>query len=310
MGSDRDLRKKITVLVNSCDAYEDLWLPFFSLFKKYFPIDAQIILNCESKDISVDGLDIKCIHPPRSDYPYGKRMRHVLKQIDTEYVLLLLDDFFLRSPVDLQHLHNIIEWMDAAPDIACFNSEATTVYKDLDLDKYPGFRRIPAGNRYTLNMQAAVWRTKALAKYWRPNVSPWEWELYCNALTTKYPRDKFYCAAREGRPYIDYGHYHSGDLWGIVKGKWFVPDVGPFFEKEQIQIDLSKRGAYLPTANTTGMPSEHRFAHYHRIYRCLGLWDTIKYFFFCRVCWIKKKLGRSVQANYFTFLLEKAQRRS
>lgn len=29
-------QNRMTMLVNSCDAYEDLWQPFFTLLKRYF----------------------------------------------------------------------------------------------------------------------------------------------------------------------------------------------------------------------------------------------------------------------------------
>ena len=44
-------QNRMTMLVNSCDAYEDLWQPFFTLLKRYFaPLDMRILLNTESKD--------------------------------------------------------------------------------------------------------------------------------------------------------------------------------------------------------------------------------------------------------------------
>lgn len=308
MGTEYDFRSKITILVNSCDAYEDLWSPFFSLFKKYCPIDAQIILNTESKDVSVDGLDIKCVHPSRPDDPYGKRMRHALKQVKTRYVLLLLDDFYLRSPVDLQRLDSIMEWMDKDPNIACFNSEPTSVYTDLEVERYPGFRRVPLGTPYTLNMQAAIWRTSLLGKYWRSNITPWEWENYCNVLTTKYPRDKFYCATCGGSPYMDYGHYQVGDLWGVVRGKWFLPDIAPLFDREGIHMDLSVRGAYYPPLKQDSVPiPASRTTYYSRIYRCLGSEFLLRYLLFCGMCHAKKLLGSPVRDDYYAYLLNKAK---
>ena len=50
----------MTMLVNSCDAYEDLWQPFFTLLKRYFaPLDMRILLNTESKDFRFEGLNIE-----------------------------------------------------------------------------------------------------------------------------------------------------------------------------------------------------------------------------------------------------------
>ena len=43
-------QNRMTMLVNSCDAYEDLWQPFFTLLKRYFaPLDMRILLNTDRK---------------------------------------------------------------------------------------------------------------------------------------------------------------------------------------------------------------------------------------------------------------------
>lgn len=302
---------RLSILVSTCDAYADLWEPFFLMLKKYLPLEIPIYLNTESKSIQMEGLDIRCIHPPERfrDCPYGKRMILALRQIQTDYVLMMLDDFFLRKTVDTDIFSRIIKWMDEDKDIVCFNSEATAVYADWELNKYPGFRRFPPGNNYTLNMQAAIWRTKSLIKYWRPDISPWEWELLVNTMTTKYPKDKFYCASTWGDSYMDYGHYATGDLWGVVRGKWFFPDVKPFFEKEGITADLSRRGEFVRENAPSVLAPTTRKARYERIKRCLGTGDMLRYFVRCRMIKLSNALNRPAETDYFEFLKQQARNR-
>lgn len=41
---------KYALLVNTCDKFEDCWIPFFSLLKKYWPdCSGKIYLNTEYK---------------------------------------------------------------------------------------------------------------------------------------------------------------------------------------------------------------------------------------------------------------------
>ena len=190
--NDTNWQSRVTLLVNSCDAYADLWQPFFTLLTRYFvPLPDEILLNTETKEFHLDGVKLRCVH---SNAPtYGERMTEALKQVKTEYTLLLLDDFFLRQPVDIGRLEDIVRWMDADRDIVYFNSDVTEAVCDLEVGRYPGYRRLPAGNRYTLNLQAAVWRTEKFAEYWQHKVSPWDWEERCNVLTAAHPRAKFYC---------------------------------------------------------------------------------------------------------------------
>lgn len=232
---------KFTILVNSCDKYEDLWFPFFTLLKKYWnPLDVRLILNTETKVYHMDGLNIECIHPQNPNVPYGERMINVLSKIRTPYVIPLLDDFFLRKRVDIDMIYQIIKWMEEDKNIVYFNCDYTPVYADWENGKYPGFRRIPYGNVYTLNMQAAVWRTEKLLKYWKPNVSPWDWEELCNLSASRNKKEKFYCVSAYGQGFCDYGYDLKG--MGVHHGKWVYKDVIPLFEKEKIQVDFSKRG--------------------------------------------------------------------
>ena len=249
--TDTSWQNRVTLLVNSCDAYADLWQPFFTLLKRYFlPLPAEILLNTETKNFAFDGLNLRCVHSTAPTY--GERMTDALREVKTEYTLLLLDDFFLRRPVDIARLADIVRWMDADRDIAYFNSDVTAAVCDLEVDRYPGYRRLPAGNRYTLNLQAAVWRTAKFAAYWQHKVSPWDWEERCNVLTAAHPRDKFYCVTREDARFLDYG-YHGGQWMGICHGQWVKSDVVPLFEKEGIEVDFSKRG-FIDLENRTASP--------------------------------------------------------
>ena len=54
---------KCTIVVSSCDKYEDLWEPFFSILKANWPeLDYQIVLNTETKKYKYPGLEIKHFH--------------------------------------------------------------------------------------------------------------------------------------------------------------------------------------------------------------------------------------------------------
>lgn len=281
-----DLHDKVTVLVNSCDAYQDLWNPFFTLYKKYFTLEnVRLILNTETENFSFDGLEIECIHPKHSDITYGERMLNVLSQVNTPYVIILLDDFFIRKPVDVKMINQIIQWMDKDKSIVYFNCDVTKVGVEWENNLYPGFHRIPPGNSYTLNMQAAVWRTEALLRYWRPNITPWEWEEYTNLLAARNRRDKFYCAVSADNTFCDYGFNLKG--MGVHRGKWVRNDVVPLFKKECIEVDFSQRGFLEDSDNASNFSALRESIKTlpdksDMIKRCLRKTDQIKYYFFVK----------------------------
>ena len=54
--NDTNWQSRVTLLVNSCDAYADLWQPFFTLLTRYFvPLPDEILLNTETKEFHLDG---------------------------------------------------------------------------------------------------------------------------------------------------------------------------------------------------------------------------------------------------------------
>ena len=124
MMNDQVWQEKVTLLVNTCDAYEDLWQPFFTLLQRYFkPLRMRIVVNTETKTCCFPGLQIDMAHCDSSIY--GVRMQAALQQVQTEYVLLMLDDFFLRAPVRTDRLEEIVSWMDQDRDIVYFNCDVT-----------------------------------------------------------------------------------------------------------------------------------------------------------------------------------------
>ena len=52
-----------SVLVNSCDKYEDAWMPFFKLAVKYWPnCQYRYYLNTERKAFKVSGVDVEVLN--------------------------------------------------------------------------------------------------------------------------------------------------------------------------------------------------------------------------------------------------------
>lgn len=74
-----------TVLVCSCDSYEDAWEPFFKLFHEYWTnCPLEILLNTESKKYCYKVLNIRCLQKFKGKkVPYGERMIAHLKEIHT-----------------------------------------------------------------------------------------------------------------------------------------------------------------------------------------------------------------------------------
>lgn len=254
------LKEKLTILVCTCDSYEDLWYPFFYLLDFYWPnLDCKIILNTETKSFSYK--DLKIASYSFGPDLYGQRLLNHIKEVETPYLLLLLDDFFLRRPVDTEQLGKMIDFMDSDSEIAamyCQESKYVAEQKSFN-----PFFRMNRYSPYKLNMQAAIWRTSSLMNYWKPKDNPWIWEVFVN-YTTFDDKEKFYCLKDLKYSPVFYGYNPDG--MGVFRGKWVIEDVKPLFDEHGLIIDYSKRGIYKKETALSRFPVLKTMSYvFHRI---------------------------------------------
>ena len=238
---------KLTIIINSCDKYEDCWLPFFKLFNK-FGCDlknCKMILNTETKIFKYENLNIHCLalYKKDQDIPWGKRLRDTIDHVNTDYILMLLDDFFLHREVDIKVINNCIEWLDKNENTGMFNllylKGAETESKDFN-----GFCLIPTGTAFRLNAQAGIWKKEILKKSILDMESPWEWERFGNMRNDIVIKQEVYSLKKDAyEPY--FYNYYPAVISGIMRGKWAVSHIDPLFKKYGIFIDYSIRGEYI-----------------------------------------------------------------
>jgi hypothetical protein len=231
----------LAIMVCSNDKYTDLWYPFFKLFTKYWPNNKlNIYLNTESEKYSYPKLNINqvLLNDDEKKY-YGKRMRKYIESIDEEYILILLDDFFIRKEVQIQMIENILKWMKEDENIACFNFDASK--SNTYSKKYAPFRKVNKYAPYKLNMQAGIWRKNVLLEFWHDDDNPWTWEIFTNYETINSNYTFYNLDDWENSP-IYYGYKPEG--MGVYRGKWVLNDVESLFLENGILIDYNIRGTY------------------------------------------------------------------
>lgn len=224
-----------TVVVCSNDKYEDTWYPFFTVLKDRWKDNPfPIVLNTESKTFSMPGILVRTLHlyKPEERVQWGKRLKDTLRSLDSEYVIILLEDFFLERDVDTQKVLQCISWMDQDPGIACFNFYKTQCGRKKS--KYPDFMQRKQFSQYRFNAQACLWRRKDLIHFIRNDEDPWVWEAAGNCRSFRI-RKKFYCCADNAKMAFEY------HLPGIVRGKWNAELVEPIVRPYGIKLDYSKR---------------------------------------------------------------------
>lgn len=212
------------LVVLSCDKYEPCWKPFFTLLEKYYPHHPDVVLITETK---------KCPYCETINVDsnvWTERFRLGLRQIDDKQVLLMLDDFFIRQPVDEERIRETERAIENhGYDIACFNFELE--YREpiahlVDWD-------IQKNNQIYLNScQPSIWNREILIDRLQQNQTAQEWETtVINSNSIHFINNSDYI--------IDIGYRHQ-DLsigFGITRGK-LSKECLEFLEKEGLADEI------------------------------------------------------------------------
>ncbi len=230
-----------SILVNTTDSFEDCWVPFFSLFKKFWPdYSGKIYLNTEYKIFTFPGLDI--ISVQNSEKVWSSCVKKALDLINERYVLYLQEDYFLKSTVQSEHLAQYFDFM-VKHSIDCLHLTDQHSKGPFHKRNIQDFVEIDQKADDRISCQAAIWKKDVLYSYLRKGESGWHFETY-GTMRSHFIKHRFYA--------IDHSIVHLNQFeiipyifTGIVKGQWWH-EVKPLFSANNIIIDFSKRGFYQP----------------------------------------------------------------
>ncbi len=244
------MKNNCTFLLNSCDTFEDTWEPFFKCLELHWHnFDMPVVLNTESKQYSYKDLNIKSfsLYGESSNIPWGKRLKDTLKLIDTEYILFMLDDFFIVDDVNTEMIEKCFNYMNENKNISVFYFHHTPNTGNIKSDKYENFELLPKNGNYRFNCQAAIWRKDRLIDFIKEDESPWDWEIFGSIRSRKY-NDEFYTIGYNVTEPINYNMYANGTA--ICRGKWVESIVVPLFKELDVDVDYSIRGFSPPNITT------------------------------------------------------------
>ena len=220
----------MSILICSCDAYEDLWRPCTYLLDSYWPhVPYPVFLGTETKSLSHSR--VKSIHGGLGRQ-WSCCLRSWVEAINSEYILLMLEDFFLREPV-------IQSKISAALDFA-----TSTKARQVRLVPLPPptrrrkadelFGECESGTRYRVSTQAAIWRSESLLELLRPGESIWQFEHKGTERSLKH-NSGYYAAYRPLLPYVGRISHHV-----VEKGCWLPPEVA-LLKLRGVSCDFGKR---------------------------------------------------------------------
>ena len=151
-------KTKVSLLIIGFDPYKDVWDHYFELLEKYWQDRPKTYLA--TNEIVPDYHNVEVL-PAGKNAEWSQKVIKALTQIDSEYVILLLEDFFTTSAVDNSNIEELVEYMESYHLNYCklLNQSKIKGHKFCG-KKY--LRIIDKNADYGISLQPAIWRKEFL----------------------------------------------------------------------------------------------------------------------------------------------------
>ena len=228
----KENKDKLAVLVVSCDRYSDLWNPFFTCFKRFWPdCPFNVYLLSNKKTFHRGGITNITIG---EDLSWSDSLIKGVKQLEENYVLLFLDDLFLHAPVNTKNVLEIINWA-LKSGVNYIRLKPMLNKPDRFFNEHIGI--ISKGVIYRTSTVMSVWKKEVLLDLLNEGESAWDFETYGSNRSSKY--DDFYATWKDCFATTN----------TVIKGKWNRNAVRKF-RSLGIEIDTKSREVMTPGETT------------------------------------------------------------
>lgn len=223
---------KIPLLVVSCDAYSDVWKPFFSVFWKRWP-DCPYPVFLGTNHKTYDDSRVTTINVG-DDIDWASGVLAMLDQLDCEYFILFLEDFLILQQVETSQVARLLN-IAIEEQVGCLRLSAKlplALPPSRPVDKYPQIGILDSTEPYRVSAQVAIWNAGTIRKLLVPGFTPWEFETFGTQLSQS-TQDAFWAVYE---PAILYGQF-------VEKGKW-KPEGLEICAQAGVAVDLDKRDSF------------------------------------------------------------------
>lgn len=214
------MTKNISILINSCDKYSDVWEIFFPLFFKYWPdCPWQVYLGSNEKAYNHPRVKTICVGKDKS---WAESAYLMLEGIPTDNILFFLDDFFIFwkvNTIEVLHYYDSFLKLDAN----CLRLRNSPVINNI-VDGYEDIVEREKGEFNRVALDVAFWKKSTFMALLKPGESPWEMEKEGSKRSNSY--DRFYTSKKwiiERRNGLEAGKWMRYNLELIKREGLIIP---------------------------------------------------------------------------------------
>lgn len=187
---ERDIYNNVSILIVGFDGYIDVWNHSIALLNKYWTYRPKTYLATSLLTPEYDNVTVIAAG---ENTEWSKRAQAALNKINTPYVILMLEDFFISDYVNEQMIKDVLKLVKYNK-IKFYQISVQLIKQTWVKGKpYRGNKHIhiiPEDKKYGINLQAAIWEKDYLReKIGNENYNAWKFEI--NQLNIeKYNKDK------------------------------------------------------------------------------------------------------------------------
>ena len=202
------MKKNMTMLILSCDAFSDLWDGNISLLERnWSDRDMKtIIVTDESTNKYYQNV---AILNAGKEVEWNERLLYALSVVDTDFVFITLDDYYLIKEVDDSAIKKIEDMMIAEHIDYLRLFPKPTRAKGEKLLEYPGVYMINTSIPYSVNLYSGIWRKSFLETTIKKPMNAWRFEV---SLARCAKEDNAKCAVSYNNEFVILDVVRKGKL--------------------------------------------------------------------------------------------------
>lgn len=181
-------RTEFEVIISTCDKFSDLWDAHMLLLNQNWQIrDKTWLVTDAPTQRTFDGVSVISAGEGTE---ITQRLKAVLEQAKTEYILFTLDDYFLTEPIQDTALQDALSVMkiENLDYMRLFANHRFRLRKEgaVEFPDHPGYylRDVSQGN-YKISLYPGLWRTDFMRKTLDQPLNAWQYEVALTPMAHK-----------------------------------------------------------------------------------------------------------------------------
>lgn len=177
---DTQIFNDLSIIVFSCDKYQELWKPFFEMLFKNWPslkkqnTHVPIFLVANKQKYPDSRITMVNIENEKS---WSDNALTALASVKTKYVMIILEDYFF-TRIDEKRLCEIFNFMKSQKAAYCqiaYNGTDVAIRKKAEV--FPGVAEKDKHELWRTSLFACIWCTKDMAHILKSGENIWEFEV-------------------------------------------------------------------------------------------------------------------------------------